>query len=119
MAAKVGASAEVVTYAKLGRKPTLPQELEKQLLQYVLTMEAKLFGLVRKGVMSLAYQLTTKNNITHTFSAKIESAGKDWLRSFLERHQELFFVVQQEFLLIELKDLIKKVKAISLISMRN
>lgn len=91
LAAKVDVSTEEATCAKLGRKPTLPQELEKQLVQYVLTMEAKLFGLVRKDVMSLAYQLAIKNNIAHPFSAKNESAGKDWLKSFLERYPELSF----------------------------
>lgn len=91
LAAKVDLSAEVATCSKLGRKPTLPGELEKQLVQYVLAMEAKLFGLVRKDVMSLAYQLAIKNNIAHTFSIKNKSAGKDWLKSFLERHPELSF----------------------------
>lgn len=91
LAAKVDLSAEVATCSKLGRKPTLPEELEKQLVQYVLAMEAKFFGLARKDVMSLAYQLAIKNNIIHTFSTKNESAGKDWLKSFLERYPELSF----------------------------
>lgn len=81
MAPKVDLPADVATPAKLGRKSIFRQELEKQLVQYVLAMEAKLFGLVRKDVMSFAYQLAIKNNITHNFSVKNESAVKDWLKS--------------------------------------
>lgn len=44
--------------------------------------------------MSLVYQLAIKNNITHPFSTKNESAGKDWLKSFLKRHLELSFRCQ-------------------------
>ncbi|CAG4997769.1 unnamed protein product [Parnassius apollo] len=82
LAAKVDLSAEEATCTKLERKATLPQELEKQLVQYVLTMEAKLFGLVQKDVMSLAYQLGIKNNITHNFSAKMKARVKIGLSHF-------------------------------------
>lgn len=91
LAAKTELPPKVASAAKLGRRPVLPAELEKKLVEYVLTMEAKLFGLVRRDVMSLAYQLAVKNNIIHTFSVKNESAGKDWLKSFLDRHPELSF----------------------------
>ena len=85
------ASIALVTCAKLGRKPCLPAEIEKILVDYVLTMKAKFFGLVRKDVMTLAYQLAVRNNIRHCFSARNQSAGKDRLRTFLQRHPQLSF----------------------------
>lgn len=55
LAGKTELSAAIASGAKLGRKPTISVELEKQLVAYVLTMEDKLFGLVRRDLMSLAY----------------------------------------------------------------
>lgn len=43
LAAKVDLPVDVAIHAKLGRKATLPEELEKQLVQYVLAMETRLF----------------------------------------------------------------------------
>lgn len=68
-------------------------------------MEAKMFGLVRRDVMNLAYQLAVKNNITHTFLAK---------EVFLEGSQNFLFDAQRELHLPGLKDLIKEVSTISL-----
>ena len=50
---------------KLGRKAVLPPELEEELVQYLLTMESKFFGLTRKDVRSIAYQLAKVNKIEH------------------------------------------------------
>ncbi|KAJ8935558.1 hypothetical protein NQ318_019542 [Aromia moschata] len=75
--------------APLGRKPVLPPELEQELVDYLLIMEAKLFGLTRIDVRSLAYQLAVRNNLPHPFSILHGAAGKDWLRRFLNRHRDV------------------------------
>lgn len=54
-------------------------------------MEASGFGLTRKDMNCLAYQLAEKNNLSHNFSKERQSAGKTWLRLFLRRHPELSF----------------------------
>lgn len=53
LAALVNLPANIATHSKLGRKPTLSEELHIQLVQYVLAMEAKFFGFTRKYIMSL------------------------------------------------------------------
>lgn len=80
-----------ITNMKLGRKATLPTELENDLADYVLRMEEAGFGLNRRDIMSLAFQLAQKNNLTHNFPQDKQSAGKTWLRLFLKRHPNLSF----------------------------
>lgn len=82
---------EEAVSSKLGRKPILLPELEGHLVEYILTMEAKYFGLTRNDIRSLAFQLAVKNNISHPFSLLKQTAGRDWLRLFLRRHPSLSF----------------------------
>ena len=52
-----------ITSHKLGRKSTLPSQLKDELADYILEMEKSRFGLTRRDIRSLAYQLAEKNNI--------------------------------------------------------
>jgi hypothetical protein len=67
------------------------QEQEVELVEYIKTMEARLFGLTSLELRSLAYQLAVKNNISHTF-CKDDLAGVDWLYGFMKRHSDLSFI---------------------------
>ncbi|KAG8196604.1 hypothetical protein JTE90_014163 [Oedothorax gibbosus] len=80
-------SAEVVASTTLGRKPVFPKELEDELQKYLIEMEAMFFGLTKRDVCSLAYQLAFRNNIPHPF--KDEAAGKDWFYAFMKRNPKL------------------------------
>lgn len=82
---------EEVTNLKLGRKATFPDKFETDLVEYVLAMEASGFGLTRRDIMKLAYQLAETNKLKHNFSSDKQSAGKRWLRLFLQRHPEVSF----------------------------
>ena len=73
---------------KLGRSAVLPQELEDQLVEYLLLMEKKFYGLTRSDVKRMAYQLVTLNNLPNPFSKDNESAGRKWLDLFLKRHKD-------------------------------
>lgn len=64
------------------------EEQELELVEYIKTMEARLFGLTSLELRSLAYQLAVKNNISHTF-CKDGLAGVDWLYGFMKRHSDL------------------------------
>jgi len=64
------------------------KEQEVELVEYIKTMEARLFGLTSLELRSLAYQLAVKNNISHTF-CKDDLAGVDWLYGFMKRHPDL------------------------------
>lgn len=80
---------EVVCRTKLGRKPVLPDFLEKELVKHCLEMEKSFFGLTRRDVCNVAFQLARKNNIPHPFSLLRQSAGKDWLHHFRMRHKNV------------------------------
>lgn len=55
LVATEGLSLDQVTSVKLGRRSVLPPELEESLVDYVLTMESKFFGLTRRDIRSLAF----------------------------------------------------------------
>lgn len=80
-----------VTNLKLGRKAIFNERFETDLVDFILAMEASGFGLTRRDVMKIAYQLAEKNKLQHNFSHEKHSAGKTWLRLFLQRHPEVSF----------------------------
>ncbi|XP_036148565.1 uncharacterized protein LOC105839310 isoform X2 [Monomorium pharaonis] len=71
---------------KIGRSPVFNVELEKELVEYCLTMEKLFYGLTRNDLRYLALQLAIKNDIKHPFNGM---AGKKWLTYFLQRHPSL------------------------------
>ncbi|KAJ4449229.1 hypothetical protein ANN_00626 [Periplaneta americana] len=73
---------------KLGKKPVFSQELETELVDYLVMMEQKYFGLTRQDIKTLAFQLAKRNGITNRFSELRGSAGKDWLYGFLRCHKD-------------------------------
>ncbi|GBP43090.1 hypothetical protein EVAR_96352_1 [Eumeta japonica] len=80
-------SLDSLVHKPLGRKPILPPELEEKLVEYILIMEAKYYGLTRMDVRRMVYQLASKNNLPNHF--KNEVAGRAWLDLFLRRHKEV------------------------------
>jgi hypothetical protein len=79
---------EEAVETKSGRKPVFSSEMEKELVENLLFMETRLFGLTRQDVRKLAFQLATKNNLKNGFSQLKDITGKDWLYAFLNRHKE-------------------------------
>lgn len=71
------------------KKPTFSSEQEEELVVYILNMETRMYGLSTRDVRNLAYQLAEINGIKHNFSHEQQSAGKDWLKGFRERHPNL------------------------------
>ena len=76
---------------QLGRQPSLPIELENLLAKYIQDLDTMLFGISRKYLMSLAYQIADKNKLRHMFNNGIGFAGKHWYHNFMKRHPELSF----------------------------
>ncbi|KAK9739010.1 Tc5 transposase DNA-binding domain [Popillia japonica] len=68
-------------------KNVFTEEQELELVSYLKTMEARLFGLTMKDLRSLAYQLAVGNGISNRFKNGI--AGQDWVNRFLKRHPTL------------------------------
>ena len=80
-----------IDYDSLGRKPILSRQLEDKLMQYCVIMDQSFFGLTRKDVQRMAFQLAIRNNIPHPFSANKKRAGRKWLKAFKRRHPLLSF----------------------------
>ncbi|GBP72623.1 hypothetical protein EVAR_83133_1 [Eumeta japonica] len=85
--AKKEQSPEEAASTTLGRNTVLGSELERQLVEYILTMESKFHGLTRTDVRLMAYMLAKRNNLKNPFSQS-DMAGKKWLKLFLNRHKE-------------------------------
>jgi len=52
-------------------------------------MERKIFGLTMADVMHLAYLLAVRNRIKNQFFKRNEKTGRESLKNFLRRHQEI------------------------------
>ncbi|GBP18462.1 Modular serine protease [Eumeta japonica] len=79
-------SSELVVQNSLGKKSVLSFDLEQKLVEYLLFMEQKYYGLTRMNVRRMAFRLATKNNIPNIFRNNI--AGRAWLDHFLRRHKD-------------------------------
>jgi hypothetical protein len=74
----------------LGRFRTVfSHEQESNLVQHVLALEERLFGITLTDLRLLAFELAERNGIQHSFNREKMMAGKCWLYSFLERNQQL------------------------------
>ncbi|KAJ4427872.1 hypothetical protein ANN_23877 [Periplaneta americana] len=71
---------------KIGRKTVLPAELEKQLVEFLVEMDNRFYGLTRTDVKRMAYQLAQRNNIPHPFGSNV-TAGRAWFDLFIRRHK--------------------------------
>uniref|UniRef100_A0AAR5P8E0 HTH CENPB-type domain-containing protein n=1 Tax=Dendroctonus ponderosae TaxID=77166 RepID=A0AAR5P8E0_DENPD len=52
-------------------------------------MGIRLFGLTKKELKRLAYQLAVQNDCRHPFNEQTEMARQDWTQRFMRRHPEL------------------------------
>lgn len=74
---------------KLGRKSTLPTELEKDLIKRIIRYADVGLPLTSSTLRHQAYKFCKAHNITTQFTDETEMAGRKWLKLFLERHPEL------------------------------
>ncbi|KAI0235340.1 hypothetical protein LSAT2_014173, partial [Lamellibrachia satsuma] len=71
------------------KKPALPTTAERTLRDHISYMENCLYGLTTVDVRRLAFDLAEKLGLKHNFSAETKMAGRDWLRGFFKRHEDL------------------------------
>ena len=71
---------------RAGHPTTLSAFQEKELVEVLLTMSQRLFGLSPKDVKQMVFQFCEENGIIHKFNCATKSAGKEWFRGFLKRH---------------------------------
>ena len=53
---------------KLGRQQALHLHVEEELVKHLVAMECMFFGVTRKELMKLAYEVAEKNDIPHGFN---------------------------------------------------
>ncbi len=61
---------------KLGRKLSLPSAVEKKLVDYCVEMERRFFGLTKRDVYILAFQIAEANYLKTPFNPTMKTAGK-------------------------------------------
>ena len=71
-----------------GRAPVLNEEVEADLVNYIVQMEEMFFGLRMEDVRGLAHQVAERNGMLPPNDSR-NSFGKDWLKGFLTRHPEI------------------------------
>ena len=69
---------------KPGPSTTLLKEEEEKLVNYIITMAQRGFGLCLQEICTLAYESANNSGRNHPF--KNGHAGKDWYKSFTQRH---------------------------------
>ena len=74
---------------RAGHPTTLSSLEEEQLVEVLLTMSQRLFGLSPKVVKLMVFQYCEDNAITHRFNNADKSAGKEWFKGFMKRHAVL------------------------------
>ena len=73
----------------LGRPRILSEEQEDELVNVIVTMENRLFGLTMMDVRRLTYRYCEINKIPHCFNNTAKCAGEDWMAGFMRRHPEI------------------------------
>ena len=74
---------------KFGQHTTFSLEVENQLVEHLLKLDAIGYGLTYKELRSLVYRYAFSNGMKHPFNNDLQMAGKEWVRGFLSRHQNL------------------------------
>lgn len=69
-------------------RPVFSEEQEEELVDYLLDMEKRYYGLSTRDIRSLAFQYAEKNKLKHSFNRDVGLAGVDWLSRFRKRHPE-------------------------------
>lgn len=81
-----------VKVTKIGAfKAVFTDKQEKELCEYVVNMEQRLFGLTPTELRSLAFQVANRNDFNNPFNKETQLAGVDWLNGFLQRHPNISF----------------------------
>ncbi|XP_055641843.1 uncharacterized protein LOC129778764 [Toxorhynchites rutilus septentrionalis] len=64
---------------------------EEELVQHLLDLEKRFYGITMSNVRTLAFDLAEKNGLPHPFNKSTKMAGKAWLSNFLTRNPKLSF----------------------------
>lgn len=71
----------------------MSDDMEKELVEYMLLMESKFYGLTRADFQRIAYQLCVKNGVKHSFTDP-GLAGRAWFDRFMNRHKHVLPILK-------------------------
>lgn len=74
---------------KLGRRTVFNVAQEEILANHLRTMSNKFYGLTREQFRKVCYSVAQQLGIEQRFNQINQTAGKDWLAGFLQRHPDL------------------------------
>lgn len=74
---------------KLGRRTVFSIAQEEILANHLRTMSNKFYGLTREQFRKVCYSVAKQLGVEDRFNQVNETAGKDWLAGFLQRHPDL------------------------------
>lgn len=75
---------------KLGRFVTIfTKKQEHSLIEHVLAMQQRLFGLTYTDLRRLVFEFAERNQVAHTFNREKGMAGRDWLYEFLNKYKQI------------------------------
>lgn len=80
----------------LGRESLLGPVVEADLVQYILMIQDRGFGLTPTDVRELAYDYAESHDLPNKFDKNLKIAGKDWWAGFRLRHRELLSIRKPE-----------------------
>ena len=83
---------------KLGKPTMLGDKVEQELVEYILALEDRGFGLTPKDVRSLVFDYAEQNNIPNNFNKMDRMAGLDWWAGFRLRHHSMLSIRKPEAL---------------------
>ncbi|XP_071133040.1 jerky protein homolog [Mytilus edulis] len=72
---------------EFGRKPTIPIEIEDRMVEVVLTLSEKGFGITKRQMLARVGTLVRQMDLKTPFKNGIP--GKDWWKGFKNRHPEV------------------------------
>ncbi|XP_072400260.1 uncharacterized protein [Diabrotica undecimpunctata] len=64
-------------------------EQEHEILDHILEMEKRFFGITYKELRCLAFDFAQANNIANNFNKDTRMASKKWVYGFLSRHRNI------------------------------
>lgn len=74
----------------LGRyRKVFSDEQEEEIVDYILEMEKRFFGITYKELRQLAFDFASANGIPNNFNKDTKMASKKWIYGFLNRHKNV------------------------------
>ena len=99
-----GLSAEIAGKKDLDRyKSIFSKDREKELVEHILILEERIFGLTLTDLRKLGFELAKKISIPHTFNKEKNTTEKEWLYSFLSRNSQLLLREPEKISLTRVK----------------